>query len=134
MTQEGRPADDAKNRRRMTQGEGRAYANRLDRRAGVGVQCAMPYYVYIMTNRQFGALYIGVTNDIGRRAFEHREGLVEGFTKKYGLKRLVHVEEFDRIVDAIHREKRLKHWKRAWKIALIEEHNPNWDDLYPTLL
>jgi putative endonuclease len=98
------------------------------------MQCAMPYYVYIMTNRQFGALYIGVTNDIGRRAFEHREGLVEGFTKKYGLKRLVHVEEFDRIVDAIHREKRLKHWKRAWKIALIEEHNPNWDDLYPTLL
>jgi putative endonuclease len=89
------------------------------------------FYVYIMANRIYGTLYVGVTNDLRRRVFEHREGLVDGFTKKYGLKLLVHYESFDRIVDAIHREKRLKHWNRAWKIALIEEQNPNWEDLNP---
>ncbi|MEX0853764.1 MAG: GIY-YIG nuclease family protein [Bauldia sp.] len=94
----------------------------------------MAYYVYIMTKRRYGTLYIGVTNDIARRAWEHREGLVPGFTKAYGLKLLVLVEEYQWVQDAIHREKRLKHWKRAWKIALIEKANPNWDDLYPTLL
>ena len=92
------------------------------------------FYVYIMTNRTYGTLYVGVTNDIARRAWEHREGLVEGFTKRYGLKLLVHVEQFQSISDAIHREKRLKHWNRAWKVALIEELNPNWDDLYATLI
>jgi putative endonuclease len=91
------------------------------------------FYVYIMANRRYGTLYIGVTNDIARRAFEHREGTVDGFTKKYGLKLLVYYEELQSISDAIHREKRLKHWNREWKIALIEEHNPNWDDLYPGL-
>ena len=91
------------------------------------------FYVYIMTNRIYGTLYIGVTNDLARRVWEHREGVVDGFTKKYGLKLLVYYESFDRIVDAIHREKRLKHWKRAWKIALIEGQNPNWDDLTPGL-
>jgi putative endonuclease len=94
----------------------------------------MMFYVYIMTNRIYGTLYVGVTNDILRRAWEHREGLVEGFTKKYGLKLLVHVEEFQSIAEAIHREKRLKHWNRAWKVALIEERNSNWDDLYPLLV
>jgi putative endonuclease len=92
------------------------------------------FFVYIMTNRPYGTLYIGVTNDIARRAWEHREGLVEGFTKRYGLKLLVHVEEFQSISNAIHREKRLKHWNRAWKVALIEERNPGWEDLYPTLM
>lgn len=92
------------------------------------------FFVYIMTNRIHGTLYIGVTNDLGRRVWEHREGLLEGFTKKYGLKTLVHYEIFDRIVDAIHREKRLKHWKRAWKIALIEKENSNWDDLSATIV
>ena len=91
------------------------------------------YYVYIMTNRMHGTLYIGVTNDVVRRAWEHREGTVPGFTKTYGLKLLVHYEEFASIADAIHREKRLKNWNRAWKIALIEERNPNSEDLYPTL-
>ena len=93
----------------------------------------MAYYVYIMTNRRFGTLYIGVTNDIARRAWEHREGVVPGFTKTYGLNVLVFVEEYQWIQDAIHREKRLKHWKREWKVALIEKANPEWDDLYPTL-
>ncbi len=92
------------------------------------------FYVYIMTNRMHGTLYVGVTNDIARRAWEHREGVVEGFTKKYGLKMLVHVEEFQSIDDAIHREKRLKHWNRAWKVALIEKTNPNWEDLYQTMV
>jgi putative endonuclease len=92
------------------------------------------FFVYIMTNRMYGTLYVGVTNDIVRRALEHREGLVEGFTKKYGLKLLVYYEEFDSISDAIHREKRLKHWNRAWKIALIEKMNPEWEDLYPGLV
>jgi putative endonuclease len=91
------------------------------------------FYVYIMTNRDRGTFYIGVTNDIARRAWEHREGIVAGFTKKYELKSLVHVEPFDTAIEAIHREKRLKHWNRAWKLALIEETNPNWEDLYPLL-
>ncbi len=93
----------------------------------------MPYYVYIMANRRHGMLYVGVTNDIVRRAWEHREGLVPGFTKTHGLKLLVHFEEFADINEAIHREKRLKHWKREWKVALIERANVEWDDLYSTL-
>jgi putative endonuclease len=78
-------------------------------------------------------MYVGVTNDVARRAWEHREGLFPGFTQRYGLQLLVHVEEFDSIAEAIHREKRLKHWNRAWKVTLIEETNPEWEDLYPTL-
>ncbi len=93
----------------------------------------MPY-VYIMTNRAYGTLYIGVTNDMARRAWEHREGIVEGFTKTHGLKRLVHYEAFESITDAIRHEKRLKRWKRVWKVALIESRNPNWEDLYPLLV
>jgi len=94
----------------------------------------MAFYVYIMTNRPHGTLYVGVTNDIARRSFEHREGQQDGFTKRYGLGRLVHVEEFASISDAIHREKRLKQWNRAWKIALVEESNPDWEDLFATLI
>ncbi|MBV9637211.1 MAG: GIY-YIG nuclease family protein, partial [Methylobacteriaceae bacterium] len=73
-------------------------------------------WVYIMTNRPNGTLYIGVTSDIARRAYEHREGLIEGFTKRYGLKRLVYMEAYADIRDAIQREKSLKHWPRAWKV------------------
>ncbi len=91
------------------------------------------YHVYIMTDRKRGTLYIGVTSDIARRAWEHREGRVEGFTKRYGLKTLVYAEEFQDVSEAIQREKRLKHWNRAWKIALIEEQNPLWEDRYPQL-
>ncbi|MBE3602430.1 GIY-YIG nuclease family protein [bacterium] len=90
-------------------------------------------WVYIMTDRPNGALYIGVTSNIVRRVWEHREELAEGFTKRYGLKRLVHVEWHDDIRDAIQREKNLKHWPRAWKLALIARNNPPWDDLYPRL-
>ena len=90
-------------------------------------------WVYIMTNRPNGTLYTGVTSDIARRAWEHREGLVKGFTKRYGLKRLVYMEVFDDIRDAIQREKNLKHYSRSWKAQLIVEANPDWRDLYDDL-
>jgi putative endonuclease len=91
-------------------------------------------WVYIMTNERNGTLYVGVTSDIARRAWEHRSGQADGFTKKYGLKRLVYAEQHDRIEDAIHREKRIKHWSRKWKLDLIEGQNPEWNDLYETLI
>ncbi|MDB5366144.1 MAG: hypothetical protein JWM77_2071 [Rhodospirillales bacterium] len=86
-------------------------------------------WVYIMTNRRDGTLYIGVTSDLARRAWEHREGAVEGFTKRYGLKRLVYAERHDDIRDAIQRETSLKRWPRAWKVRLLQADNPTWDDL-----
>ncbi len=91
------------------------------------------YYVYIMASRKNGTIYIGVTNDIARRAYEHREGLISGFTKRYDVKLLIYVEPFDDIRAAIQREKNLKKWPRVWKIALIEESNPGWRDLYGDL-
>jgi putative endonuclease len=92
------------------------------------------FFVYILASRLGGTLYIGVTNDLVRRVYEHKNKLVAGFTAKYGVDRLVHFEAFERIEDAINREKQLKKWNRAWKIRLIEERNPNWDDLYPTII
>jgi putative endonuclease len=92
------------------------------------------YYVYIMASRRNGTLYIGVTNDLARRVFEHKEGVLPGFTKRYGVKLLVHVETTDDIRAAIQREKNLKKWPRAWKIALIERDNPDWRDLYGDLV
>jgi putative endonuclease len=90
-------------------------------------------WVYIVTNKPNGILYIGVTSDLQRRIYEHRSGLVEGFTKRYGLKRLVHVEFHDEIELAIQREKLIKHWPRAWKANLIIANNPTWADLYDTI-
>ena len=90
-------------------------------------------WVYIMTNEPNGTLYIGVTSDIARRAWEHREGVADGFTRRYGLKRLVYMERHEDIEMAIRREKRLKHWPRAWKVRLIHAENPEWSDLYETL-
>ena len=90
----------------------------------------MAYYLYIMTNQKNGTLYIGATNDLIRRTFEHREGLIRGFTKKYGLTRLVYYEAYEDVRDALEREKRMKEWKRAWKIELIERENPEWRDLW----
>jgi len=92
------------------------------------------YYVYIVTNKPRGTLYIGMTSELIRRAYEHRNGLIDGFTKKYNLKMLVHFEVFNRVEDAITREKRLKKWNRQWKIDLIEKSNPEWDDLYIKLV
>ena len=90
-------------------------------------------WVYFMTNKPDGILYAGVTSNLARRAFEHREGLISGFRKRYGLKRLVYCEQYDDIRLAIQREKTLKHWPRAWKVRLIREMNPEWDDLYDQL-
>ena len=90
----------------------------------------MTYYVYILASRPNGTLYFGVTNDLVRRTYEHREGLVDGFTKNRGVKTLVFFEPYDDIEHAIVREKRLKRWRRAWKIQLIERDNPDWRDLY----
>jgi putative endonuclease len=86
-----------------------------------------------MTNKPRGTLYVGVTADICRRAWEHREGLCDGFTKRYHLTRLVYAEQHEDIRTAIVREKRFKHWPRQWKINLIEESNPDWLDLYESL-
>jgi putative endonuclease len=87
------------------------------------------YYTYIMASRRNGTLYIGVTNNLIRRAWEHREGLVDGFTKTYDVKMLVYYEVFGEIDFAIRREKRLKKYKREWKINLIQESNVEWRDL-----
>jgi putative endonuclease len=91
-------------------------------------------HVYIMNNRPNGILYVGVTSDLIRRVFQHRSGLVDGFTKRYGLKRLVYFEQFEDIRDAIQREHNIKHWPRAWKVRLIVASNPAWDDLYDTIV
>jgi putative endonuclease len=90
-------------------------------------------FVYILTNRPNGILYIGVTSDLVRRVYKHRSGFVEGFTQRYGLKRLVYFEQFDDIRDAIQREHNVKHWPRAWKVRKIVVDNPGWTDLYPTI-
>nr|WP_293681360.1 GIY-YIG nuclease family protein [uncultured Phenylobacterium sp.] len=87
--------------------------------------------VYIMASRKHGTLYIGVTSDLVGRVGQHREGVYEGFTKQHSVKRLVWYELHDGIEAAIHREKRLKKYKREWKINLIERDNPDWDDLFP---
>jgi putative endonuclease len=91
------------------------------------------YFVYMLASKPQGTLYIGVTNDLLRRVYEHREGLVPGFTRKYGVKMLVWYEEFGDIHDAIAQEKRMKRWQRDWKKNLIERDNPHWVDLYPAL-
>ncbi|HSB80124.1 MAG TPA: GIY-YIG nuclease family protein [Candidatus Methylomirabilis sp.] len=90
--------------------------------------------VYILASRRNGTLYIGVTSDLVKRIWEHRNNMVEGFTKRYGVHQLVWYELHDNMEAAIQREKRLKDWKRAWKLELIETTNPGWRDLYQTLV
>jgi putative endonuclease len=94
----------------------------------------MGYYVYILTNVQRGVLYTGVTNDLVRRVFEHRQGEVDGFTKRHGLKLLVYFESHETAEAAITREKAIKPWRREWKFELIEKQNPNWDDLWDQIV
>ncbi|HRO25639.1 MAG TPA: GIY-YIG nuclease family protein [Promineifilum sp.] len=90
-------------------------------------------YVYILTNRPNGILYVGVTNNLIRRIHEHRMEAIDGFTKQYGLKRLVYFEQFDDIRTAIQREHNVKHWPRAWKVRKILAANPGWNDLFDTI-
>jgi putative endonuclease len=91
------------------------------------------YYVYILASKKNGTLYIGVTNNLLKRVDQHKNDLVEGFTRKYRVYNLVYYEAYNWIQDAIIREKRMKKWKRQWKIDLIEKSNPGWEDLFDSL-
>ena len=89
-------------------------------------------WVYLLASKKHGTLYVGVTNSLSRRIGEHRDGQGSEFAFRYGVLRLVHAERFDNPDEAIAHEKRVKHWRRSWKVALIERANPDWNDLYPT--
>ena len=93
----------------------------------------MAYYVYILASKPYGTLYIGFSSELARRVYEHKQEAIPGFTKTYGIKTLVHYETYDDINLALQRERNLKRWKRDWKIDLINQNNPNWDDPYDTL-
>ena len=93
----------------------------------------MPFHVYLLASGQHGTLYLGVTRDLARRVNEHKTKVLPGFSRKYGVDRLVWYEEYPTAQDAIDREKDMKKWRRDWKITLIEENNPLWSDLYPLL-
>ena len=90
--------------------------------------------VYILASRRNGTLYIGVTSDLGRRVWQHKHGIVEGFSRRYGTHMLVWLQSHDTMESAITREKQLKEWRRDWKLQLIERDNPDWEDLYDGLL
>jgi putative endonuclease len=94
----------------------------------------MAYWVYILASKPGRTLYVGVTNDLIRRIYEHREGLAESFTKRYGIKRLVDFEPHDTIAAALQRSKNIKHWSREWKNDLIVASNPDWRDLYDEIV
>ena len=104
----------------------------MTRRRWRGVE--MSFWVYILASRPGGTLYVGMTNDLVRRVFQHRNGMVPGFTKRYGVKRLVYFEEHATALAAIQREKNIKHWSREWKIDLIMTMNPEWRDLYEDIV
>jgi putative endonuclease len=91
------------------------------------------FYVYILSSKRRGTLYIGVTSDLSKRVYEHKNGLVEGFTKRYEVHRLVYYEVAKDAEAALTRERQIKKWNRAWKLRLIEEHNSQWEDLYANL-
>jgi len=90
--------------------------------------------VYVLASKRNGTLYIGVTNDIQKRVWEHKNDFVEGFTKRYGVHRLIYYELYEDMVSAITREKQMKKWNRAWKLELIEKHNPAWRDLWEAII
>jgi putative endonuclease len=91
------------------------------------------FYVYLLASRKQGTLYLGVTKDLIRRIYQHREKLTPGFSSQYDIRRLVWFETYDDPVNAIEREKEIKKWRRSWKIDLIEKENPEWKDLYPDI-
>jgi len=94
----------------------------------------MSYYIYILASKQNGTLYIGTTNNLIKRVYEHKQDFVEGFTKRYHVHILVYYEMFYTPIDSITREKQIKQWNRLWKLKLIESQNPDWKDLYETLI
>ncbi len=91
------------------------------------------YYVYILASKRNGTLYIGMTSDLVKRVWQHKNDMVDGFTKTYQVKQLVYFEVHQHVEEAIKREKQIKNWNRKWKLGLIEENNPNWGDLYDTI-
>ncbi|MGO4172373.1 GIY-YIG nuclease family protein [Bosea sp. TAF32] len=93
----------------------------------------MPFHVYLLASRREGTLYLGVTRNLARRVHEHKSKVVPGFSRRYGVERLVWCEEHATAAEAIDREKDIKKWRRQWKINLIEANNPDWADLYPLL-
>ncbi|MGN0560484.1 MAG: GIY-YIG nuclease family protein, partial [Candidatus Fimenecus sp.] len=106
----------------------------LSRRRRISKEVICMYYVYILTNKTDKVMYIGVTNDIVRRVYEHRNHMIDGFTAKYNVTKLVYVESAPDVRDAIQREKQLKGWTRAKKNALVETVNPKWEDMWETIL
>jgi len=92
------------------------------------------YYIYILANKRNGTLYIGVTSDVVKRVYEHKNNLIDGFTKKYNIHKLVYYETTNDIESAIRREKQLKKWNRKWKLELIKKNNSEWEDLYFELI
>jgi len=92
------------------------------------------YYVYILASQRNGTLYTGITSDLIKRVWQHKNSLIEGFTKKYFIKNLVYFEAHNSAEEAIKREKQIKKWNRSWKLRLIEDKNPNWDDLYKNIV
>jgi putative endonuclease len=88
------------------------------------------FYVYILTNKKYGVLYVGKSNDLIERIYQHKNKQADGFTKKYNLTQLVYYEVYESAIEATHREKCIKEWKRNWKLELIEKMNPEWRDLY----
>jgi putative endonuclease len=92
------------------------------------------YYVYMLASKRNGTLYTGITSDLIKRIWQHKEGLVDGFSKQYKTRTLVYFEAYEDVEEAILREKRIKKWNRKWKIKLIEKNNPNWDDIYQRLI
>jgi putative endonuclease len=94
----------------------------------------MAFWVYMLASKPGGTLYVGITNDLVRRVYEHRNGMVAGFTRRYGVKALVHIEQYDDPATAIQREKNIKHWSREWKVDLIVAGNPQWRDLYDEIV
>jgi len=91
------------------------------------------YFIYILANKKNGTLYIGITNNLIRRIYEHKNDLIDGFSKKYGIHNLVYYESYNDVRDALNRETQMKKWNRKWKIELIEKSNPEWNDLYNEL-
>ncbi len=92
------------------------------------------YFVYLITNKPYGTLYVGVTRDIVKRVYEHKSGFVEGFSKRHDLGRLVWYEAHEDVISAIEREKLIKKWHRDWKINLVQLENPEWNDLYESIV
>jgi putative endonuclease len=92
------------------------------------------YYVYILASKKNGTLYIGVTSDLVKRIYEHKQNLIDGFTKEHNIHDLVYYENYNKVEEAILREKQMKKWNRKWKIRLIEEKNSEWKDLYNEIL